>query len=40
MIRKEAVEIIAKNIGENPIVSANGFVSRDLFEVNDRQVSL
>ena len=25
MIRKEAVEIIAKNIGENPIVSANGF---------------
>jgi thiamine pyrophosphate-dependent acetolactate synthase large subunit-like protein len=36
MIRKEAVEIIAKNIGENPIVSANGFVSRDLFEVNDK----
>ena len=37
MIRKEAVKIIAKNIGSNPIVSANGFVSRDLFEVNDKK---
>ncbi len=37
MIRKEAVEIIAKNIGSDPIVSANGFVSRDLFEVNDKK---
>ena len=37
MIRKEAVKIIAKNAGKNPIVSANGFMSRDLFEVNDKE---
>jgi len=37
MIRKEAVEIIANNIGKNPIISANGFMSRDLFEVNDKE---
>ena len=37
MIRKEAVEIVAKNAGKNPIVSANGFMSRDLFEVNDKE---
>ena len=37
MIRKEAITIIAKNIGKNPIVSANGFMSRDLFEVNDKE---
>ncbi len=37
MIRKEAVEIIAKNSRESPIVSANGFMSRDLFEVNDKE---
>jgi thiamine pyrophosphate-dependent acetolactate synthase large subunit-like protein len=37
MIRKEAVSIIAKAIGKNPIVSANGFMSRDLFEVNDKE---
>ena len=37
MIRKEAVEIIANCIGKNPIVSANGFMSRDLFEVSDKE---
>jgi thiamine pyrophosphate-dependent acetolactate synthase large subunit-like protein len=37
MIRKEAVQIVAKNAGKNPIVSANGFMSRDLFEVNDKE---
>ena len=37
MIRKEAITIIAKNIGKSPIVSANGFASRDLFEVNDKE---
>ena len=37
MIRKEAVAIIAGNIGKNPIVSANGFMSRDLFEANDKE---
>ena len=36
MIRKEAVEIISKGIQESPIVSANGFISRDLFEANDK----
>ena len=35
MNRKEAIEFIAKRIGKNPIVSANGFISRDLFEVCD-----
>ena len=37
MIRKEAVEIITNSIGKNPIISANGFMSRDLFEVNDKE---
>jgi sulfopyruvate decarboxylase subunit beta len=37
MIRKEAVKIIANHIGKNPIISANGFMSRDLFEVNDKE---
>ena len=37
MIRKEVVEILAKNAGNNPIVAANGFMSRDLFEVNDKK---
>ena len=37
MIRKEAVKIISENIGNNPIVSANGFMSRDVFEVNDKE---
>ena len=37
MIRKEAVTIIGNSIGKNPIISANGFMSRDLFEVNDKE---
>lgn len=37
MIRKEVVEIIANHIGKNPSISANGFMSRDLFEVNDKE---
>jgi thiamine pyrophosphate-dependent acetolactate synthase large subunit-like protein len=37
MIRKEVVKIIVKSVGKNPIVSANGFMSRDLFEVNDKE---
>ena len=36
MIRKEAISVIAKEIGDQPIISANGFISRDLFEVCDR----
>ena len=31
MIRKQAVEIICKKIKEDIIVSANGFISRDVF---------
>lgn len=34
MIRKEAIELISNSIGNNPIVSANGFISRDLFDVH------
>jgi sulfopyruvate decarboxylase subunit beta len=37
MIRKEAVTIIANSIKNNPIISANGFMSRDLFEANDKE---
>tara|TARA_Y100000310_G_scaffold39193_1_gene36798 strand:+ start:1591 stop:2142 length:552 start_codon:yes stop_codon:yes gene_type:complete len=36
LIRKEAISVIAKEIGDQPIISANGFISRDLFEVCDR----
>ena len=36
MIRKEAISIAVKKIGNQPIISANGFISRDLFEVCDR----
>ncbi len=39
MIRKEAVKIIAERVGNNPIVSANGFMSRDLFEVHDKELN-
>jgi len=37
MIRKEAVKIIGELIGNSPTVSANGFMSRDLFETNDKK---
>ncbi|RNJ80278.1 MAG: sulfopyruvate decarboxylase subunit beta [Nitrosopumilus sp. B06] len=36
MIRKEAIRIIAESI-DCPIVSANGFISRDLFDVCDKE---
>ena len=36
MIRKEAIRLISKEIGDNVIVSANGYISRDLFEVDDK----
>ena len=36
MIRKEAVGIVVKKIGNQHIISANGFISRDLFEVCDK----
>ena len=37
MIRKEVVDLIAKEIGNQPIISANGFMSRDLYETNERK---
>jgi len=36
LIRKEAINIVAEKIGNQPIISANGFISRDLFEVCDK----
>ncbi len=36
MIRKEAVKIIVKHIKNDPIISANGFMSRDVFELNEK----
>lgn len=39
MIRREAIEYIAKRIGNNPIVSANGYISRDLFETHDSELN-
>ena len=37
MNRKEAIRLITKKIGNEPIVSANGYVSRDLFETYDKE---
>ena len=36
MIRKEAISTIIKKIANHPIISANGLISRDSFEVCDR----
>jgi thiamine pyrophosphate-dependent acetolactate synthase large subunit-like protein len=36
MIRKEAIRLISKEIGDKVIVSANGYISRDLFEIDDK----
>ena len=36
MIRKDAIRLISKEIESDVIVSANGYISRDLFEVNDK----
>ena len=37
MNRKEAIKIISKRIGDDPIIAANGFISRDLFDVCDKR---
>jgi len=34
LIRKEAIEIVIEKISMEPIVSANGFISRDLFNID------
>ena len=36
MIRKEAMDLILKKIKSEPIISANGFISRDLFELKEK----
>ena len=39
MIRKKAIEICMNEIGNSPIVAANGFISRDLFNVKDKKTN-
>ena len=36
MIRKDAISLAISKIGNNPVVAANGYISRDLFEVSDK----
>jgi len=36
LIRKEAISTVVEKIGNHPIISANGFISRDLFEACDK----
>ena len=37
MIRFDAIKLVTDVIGNQPIISANGFISRDLFEANDKE---
>ena len=37
MNRKHAMKIILNFFKNSPVVSANGFISRDLFNVNDKK---
>ena len=39
MIRKDAIKIASDMIGNSPIISANGYISRDLFETNDKDTN-
>ena len=39
MIRKDAIKIASELIGDSPIISANGYISRDLFEANDKDTN-
>jgi thiamine pyrophosphate-dependent acetolactate synthase large subunit-like protein len=36
LIRKEAISAVVEKIGNQHIISANGFISRDLFEICDK----
>jgi thiamine pyrophosphate-dependent acetolactate synthase large subunit-like protein len=36
LIRKEAIKIVAEKISSNPIIAANGYLSRDLYETCDK----
>ncbi len=37
MIRKEAMKVVVNEIKNEIIVAANGFISRDLFNVYDKE---
>ena len=37
LIRKEAMRVIVNEINNEIIIAANGFISRDLFNVNDKE---
>jgi Thiamine pyrophosphate-requiring enzymes [acetolactate synthase, pyruvate dehydrogenase (cytochrome), glyoxylate carboligase, phosphonopyruvate decarboxylase] len=39
LIRKEAIEVCLGEIKNKPIISANGFISRDLFNVKDKKTN-
>ena len=39
MIRKEAVKLASQIIGNAHIISANGYISRDLFETDDKETN-
>ena len=39
MIRKYAIKIASDMIDDSPIISANGYISRDLFEANDKDTN-
>ena len=36
MIRKEAIETVSNALKNQMVIAANGYISRDLFEVNDK----
>ena len=36
MNRKDAIQVIAKYIKDDPIISANGFISRELFNAYEK----
>ena len=39
MIRKEAIETCMNKVGDSPVVSANGFISRDVFTAKDKKTN-
>ena len=39
MIRKDAIKTASDMISNSPIISANGYISRDLFEANDKDTN-
>tara|TARA_B100001146_G_C16090662_1_gene394826 strand:+ start:31 stop:579 length:549 start_codon:yes stop_codon:yes gene_type:complete len=39
MIRKDAIKIASNMICDSPIISANGYISRDLFEADDKNTN-